>query len=39
MKKELSRRAVLSGLALSLLSSLPRAARASEPVPIIDAHV
>src|SRR5580700_4322321 len=39
MKKELSRRAVLAGLALSLLSPLRRAARASEPLPIIDTHV
>jgi predicted TIM-barrel fold metal-dependent hydrolase len=39
MMVKLSRRAVLSGLALSLLSPLRRAARASEPVPIVDTHV
>jgi predicted TIM-barrel fold metal-dependent hydrolase len=33
LKKKLSRRAVLSGLALSALSPLARAARASEPAP------
>lgn len=39
MKKELSRRAILSGLGFSLLSPLWRAARASEPVSMIDTHV
>jgi predicted TIM-barrel fold metal-dependent hydrolase len=39
MQGKLSRRTVLSGLALSLLSPLRRAARASESVPIIDTHM